>query len=397
MTAHSFDLFIETPEQQRWVSLAAELAARFAERAPAHDREGTFPYENFDDLRRSGYTRLTVPREFGGEGATLKETLLAQERLARGDGSTALAIGWHLSAIGKFRETRAWPAHVYERVCREITEQGALINACASEAETGSPSRGGRPTTVARREPDGGWTVTGRKIFASLSPVLEYAVVTAWLEGEEYGGWFLVPMDAPGVSVEETWDAMGMRGTGSHDLLLQDVRLPADALVEEFGPGRSAPAGGGGGVGWLLHIPATYIGIALAARDYALHYALNRRPNTLPGPIADVPAIQMQLGQMEVDLHAARSALYTVADRWDREPGRRAELAPLIGAAKVLGTNLAIQVVDQAMRVVGINGLSRSAPLERYYRDVRAGLHNPPMQDNALVALAKTALREAAE
>jgi alkylation response protein AidB-like acyl-CoA dehydrogenase len=391
------DLFVRTPGQQRAVAMAAALAEGFVDRAAEHDREGTFPYVNFAELRASGYPRLTVPKEFGGDGATLVETLLAQERLARGDGSTALGIGWHLALMGKLSETRAWPAHVYDRVMREVVERGALLNSVASEVETGSPSRGGRPTTTARPAPDSGWVLTGRKMYATISPVLNYALVSAGIDGQEGGGWFLVPMQTPGVQVVETWDSMSMRATGSHDLVLSDVRLPADALVEPFGKGRTCQVGTGGGAAWALHIPATYLGIARAARDYVLRYAWNRRPNTMPGPIADLPHIQAHLGQIEADLYGARCALFMVAQRWDEEPDQRHELVPLLGAAKVLATNTAVSVVDRAMRVAGIAGLSRSLPLERYYRDVRAGLHNPPMEDAALTALARAALKEVAQ
>jgi alkylation response protein AidB-like acyl-CoA dehydrogenase len=386
------DLFIRTARQQRFVDLAAGLANQFAARAAVHDKEGSFPYENIEALRAAGYTRLTVPAEFGGEAATLTETLLAQERLGQGDASTALAVGWHLAGVGKQRETRTWPAATFERVCREVVRQGALLNSVASEVETGSPSRGGRPTTTARPAPGGGWLLTGRKAFATLSPALAYALVSAGIENDPGGGWFLVPMDAPGVTIVETWDSLGMRATASNDLVLQDVHLPDEALVEEFGRGKTCQIGTGSGAGWLLHIPATYLGVARAARDFALEYARTRKPNSLAGPIADLPHIQAQLGRIETDLYAARSAVYMAAQRWDDEPGSRQAMVPLLGAAKVVATNAAIQVVDTAMRICGIASLSRQLPLERYYRDVRAGLHNPPMEDAALTALARAAL-----
>lgn len=394
----SGDLFVKTPRQERFVRLAAELADEFAGTAVIHDRENTFPFEHFVRLRETGYSRLTVPEALGGEGATVTELLLAQERLAQGDGSTALSIGWHLATVGKLVDTRAWPAATLERILREVAEQGALINSAASEVDTGSPSRGGRPTTEARPA-KGEWVLTGRKAYTSLAPVLDYAIVSAGIQGEEGGGWFLVPTDAPGVYVDETWDTLGMRATGSHDLVLQEVSLPTEALVEPFGRGKTDQMGKGAGAAWALHIPATYLGIARAAQDFALHFARHRKPNTLTGPIADLPHIQALLGENEADLLAARSTLYTVSERWDAEPGRRPELVPLLGAAKVVAVNAAIRVVDRAMRVTGIAGISRDLPLERYYRDVRAGLSNPPMEDAALAGLAQAALKlsEAAE
>jgi len=391
MSAVENDLFVRTERQRRFVALAGQLADRFAQRAAVHDRENSFPFENFDELRTTGYSRLTVPAEFGGEGASLTELLLAQERLARGDASTALGIGWHLAVVGKLAETRTWPAAAAELVFRDVARRGALVNSAASEVETGSPSRGGRPTTTARRVP-GGWRLTGRKAFTSLAPVLDYAVVSASFEGTDGGGWFLVRVWSPGVAVEETWDALGMRATGSHDLVLQDVFVEDGDLVEEFGRSSTCQVGMGAGAGWALHIPAVYLGIARAAQDFALEYARTRRPNSLAGPIADQPHVRALLGQNEIDLLAARSTLYTVSNRWDDEPERRLELVPLLGAAKVLAVNLALQIVDRAMRVTGIAGLSRQLPLERLYRDVRAGLHNPPMEDAVLVNLARAAL-----
>lgn len=395
----NLDLFVRTPRQRAFVELAGGLANRFAERAGGHDRNNSFPTENFDELKASGYVRLTIPVAQGGLGANLTEMMLAQERLAQGDGATALSIGWHVSLIGKVAETGCWPAPVWERIAREVVERGVLMNSVASEAQTGSPSRGGRPFTTARRLPgDGGWVLNGRKAFTSMAPVLDYPLTSARIEGEEGSGWFIVPMRTAGIRIDETWDNMGMRATASHDMILEDVHLPAEALVEEFGkPGAVRASGRADGAGWSLHIPAVYVGIARAAREFALDYARNRRTNSIAGTVAELPHIQMAIGQMELDLLAARSALYTVAQRWDEVPELRHSLQPSLAGAKVLATNLAIQIVDRAMRITGIAGLSRKNPIERYYRDVRAGLHNPPMEDAALTMLARAALKEAGE
>lgn len=388
-------LFVRTERQRRFLALAAELAERLAADADRHDRDNTFPFAHYEILRGAGYHALTVPERLGGKGATLTETITAQEKLAAGDPATALSIGWHLLAIGKQAESPTWPRDIYERVCRESVERGALINSAASERVTGSPSRGGRPFTTAVRTRTG-WVLNGRKSFLTMAPVLRYAVVSAGIEGEEGGGWFLVPMDLPGIRILETWDALGMRATGSHDVEFRDVKLPPEALVEPFGPGRTCQVNAGGGAGWGLVIPAVYLGIAQAARDFILDYARTRTVSTLPGPIAEVPHIRALLGEIELDLLTARSLLYTLAERWDGEPENRGRLVPLLGAGKMAATNHAIRIVDRAMRIAGIAGLSRSLPLERFYRDVRAGLSNPPMDDAALAALAGAALGEAA-
>jgi alkylation response protein AidB-like acyl-CoA dehydrogenase len=388
-------LFVRTVRQERFVAMAARLAERIGRDGKRYDRDNTFPHAHYDVLRSAGYHALTVPESLGGLGANLTETIAAQEKLAAGDAATALAIGWHLAVIGKQAEARSWPQDIFERICRETVERGALINTAASEKETGSPSRGGRPFTTARRDRSG-WVLSGRKNFLTMAPVLRYAVVSAGIEGEEGGGWFLVPMDLPGVRILETWDALGMRATGSHDVVFEDVRLPPDALVEPFGPGRTCQVNAGGGAGWGLVIPSIYLGIAQAARDFILDYARTRKVSTLPGTISEAPHIRTLLGEIDLDLLAARSLLYTLAERWDGEPERRDRLVPLLGAGKTVATNCAIRIVDRAMRIAGIAGLSRGLPLERLYRDVSAGLSNPPMDDSTLASLADTALKEAA-
>ena len=141
------------------------LADRLALSRPsarAHDREGCFPIESIDELRASGYLALTVPKEFGGRGADPLELALAQERLARGDGSIGLGSWMHLGLIARQATTRTWPAAIFERVCREIVEEGALINSAASEPALGSPSRGGLPSATAVRTSDG-WRFNGAK------------------------------------------------------------------------------------------------------------------------------------------------------------------------------------------------------------------------------------------
>lgn len=388
------DLFIQTERERQIVELAASLAQKVAPRAAEHDRANTFPAENFTDITEAGYHLLTVPTEAGGFGATLTELVHAQERLAQGDGATALTIGWHLAAIGKQREIQGWPKDLFDRLCRAAVEEGALLNSLASEVETGSPSRGGRPTTTAVRTADG-FVLTGRKAFCSGAPVLRYGIISAGIEGEPDVAWFLVDLKGPGVQVIETWDMLGMRGTGSHDIALDQVVLPADALIESIVPRPQKVPGGGNG--WLLHIPAVYLGIARAARDVAVGYAQTRKTNALNNTIGELPHVQSLLGEIEAELLAARSSVYTVARRWDAadpETDEREVLVPLVGGAKHVATNAAIRIVDRAMRVLGIAGLRRSEPLERLYRDVRAGLSNPPMDDSILINLAKAALSQ---
>jgi alkylation response protein AidB-like acyl-CoA dehydrogenase len=378
------DQFVRNEKERTRLETIEALALRFAERAAAHDREGSFPFENMADLRAAGYMKLTVPSQYGGDGISLYELVQIQERLAIGDGSTALAVGWHVGQMFHYRESGKWQKELYEELCLDVVREDAMINTFASEAATGSPSRGGRPQTIAVRE-EGGWRITGRKTFSTLSPILDRFVVSAYVPDEDAVSEFLVRR-SEAVSVVDTWDSLGMRATGSHDVVLDGAFVPQRERIA----GQGIDDGGG----WLLHIPACYMGIALAARDYALRFASAYQPNYADKPISSFPAVQALIGEMELTLRSARTILYAVADRWDRLTDDRPSMKPELGLAKYQVTNGAIRVVDLAMRIVGGTSLSRSHPLERYYRDVRAGLHNPPMDGSVIQSLASAALMD---
>ncbi|MEW9672207.1 acyl-CoA dehydrogenase family protein [Ammoniphilus sp. 3BR4] len=382
----AIDYFVRNGREAALAARAERLASIFSERAAKHDEEGSFPFENFEDMKKAGFMKLTVPQIYGGDEISLYEMVLVQERLARGDGSTALSFGWHLGLVHHYRYTEVWPEALFARFCRKVVEDGAMINHFSSERKTGSPTRGGRPETVAEKT-QGGWLISGRKIFSTLSPILDQFIVSAYMEEEGEVGLFYVRKDER-VKIDETWNTLGMRATGSHDVVLDRVFVPEEGYI------RKKTGEKKDGDGWLLHIPACYIGIAYAARDFALNYARNYRPNSLTGSIAELPHIEQKLGQMEEELMTARTMLYSVADRWDKFPEERTTLQPELGLAKKIATNSAIRIVDLAMRVVGGASLSRSLPLERWYRDVRAGLHNPPMDDAVTKLLANRALEE---
>lgn len=382
--------FVENSAELARLQITRELSSRFAQRAAVHDEAASFPHENIADLRAAGYVHWTTEQKYGGLEISLREMLLHQEQLARGDGSTALAIGWHLGMVLNLRSTRAYPPDIFAELSESVVQRGALLNSCATEPATGSPSRGGRPQTTASPV-ENGFRIRGRKTFSTLSPALDWVQVSAGVEGSDEVGDFLVRGDD--VQVIETWNTIGMRGSGSHDVLLEDVFVPARYQVGTrvgVKPDRLRDDGGA----WMLHIPACYLGVALAARDFAVNYAATYQPNSLPHPIAKVPHVQEKLGQMELKLLAARTLMYDLARRWDQaEPGEWPTFRPQLAAAKLLATNSAIDVVDLAMRIVGARSLWRDLPLERYYRDVRAGLHNPPMDDITYQLLANDAVR----
>jgi alkylation response protein AidB-like acyl-CoA dehydrogenase len=394
-----------TERQQRLVALADRLAARFAERATIHDRNGTFPFENYADLHESGYLRLAIPPEFGGAGANVFEMALAQERLARGDGATALATGMLIQIIGRESEARNpdtgrgdWPAPVFATICQAIAAEGGLINSVVTEPELGSVSRGGVPATSATPT-DGGWRINGHKIFATGAPALRYFVTGVVLPPSEQAprgetASAIVQAGSPGLRLESTWgDSLSLRTSGNDDVYYENVFVPDAWLIGRRVIGAPiAPGQQPGLSAWGLTISAVYLGIGQAACDAACDYANNRVPPSLGKPIAELAHIQQWIGEMQITLDAARALLYDTARTWIEHPAARPTLAPQVAAVKYLCTNAACAATDKALRVAGGFSLTRALPLERYFRDARAGLFNPPQDDLALGQVGRAAL-----
>ncbi len=393
----AFPAYPTTERQKKILGMASELATTFAKRANQSEWSSPFLADNYKDLRDSGYLTLTVPRDFGGWGANLLEVTLAQQQLSQGDGATGLVMSMHLSHIAKQGENVVGHNAFFERLCHAVVHDGAIINAAASEPATGSPSRGGKPTTTARRQDDGSWLISGRKTFTTGSPVLSLFIVTCSIEdttnlpalGTDRGS-FLIPRTASGLHVKDTWNSLGMRGSGSNDLLLENVRVEDDAYIDAQLPVN--PATQAHQAAWSFPTTAVYLGIATAARNDALAFARKRKPNSLDKPIASVPHIQEKAAKMELALLQSRSVLYGIAEQFSAAPDSIP--ASQFAAAKYLVSNSAIEIVDIAMRLVGAASLSMTLPLQRYYRDVRAGLQHPPLDDAAIALIGKQALEE---
>ncbi|MFD2329044.1 acyl-CoA dehydrogenase family protein [Cohnella sp. GCM10020058] len=385
------DTFARTEAERERLVLIGELADSFKPLAQAVDQEGGFAFESAEKLRALGYTRWPVPRAYGGEGMSVYEMVLYQERIAMGDPALALAIGWHVSTVADLSAKKSWSEDKLAPFLRAVAA-GKLMNRAATEKGTGSPTRGGKMQTTAKRHGDG-YVVRGRKTFTSLAPVLDLVVVnTTLIEGDtEEAADFLIPMDTPGVSVDPVWNMMGMRGTASHDLVLDDVVLPEEALVYRASAGRrgSPPANPN-----LLHVPACYLGAAVAAREEALAFAASYQPNTLDRPIIHLPHIGTLIGEIDIELAAARHFMYSVAARWEHPVADEAAGIAELGAVKVFAIRTALSVADKALRIAGAHGLAQTHPLQRLFRDIRFGLSNPPMEDAVLRMYHQQALRE---
>src|SRR5690625_86081 len=356
-----------------------------------NDKEMYFPFEQFDKLIEINYPSKVLPKSVGGLNIGLSELLNHQETIATVDASTALGIGWHMGVASELPTQKNWHETTYEDVVTQIVTKGALINNAASERATGSPTRGGKPQTTARRVP-GGWMIKGRKTFTSLAPILTYSVVTATIAETNEVAQFLIRNNKTGVWIDETWDSISMRSTGSHDLVLDDVHVTDLDYIKVEPDNRSRPRG------WLLHIPACYLGIAQAAKEEAIQFASSFSPVGVSGTLADLPTVQQKLGRMELQYMQSSEYLYSIARKWDEGNGdERERLANELSVAKITVMNNGIDIVDQAMRIVGARSLSEQHPLQRHYRDIRAGLHNPPMEDVVLTNLAKRAIQKSKE
>ncbi|MFJ5766998.1 acyl-CoA dehydrogenase family protein [Lysinibacillus sp. NPDC093210] len=380
------ELFIKTERQHYWLEQLASIAEPIKSEAVEVDEQSRFPFEAHKLLLQIGYPKLTLPKQYGGEGLSVYDMILVQETLASYDENASLSLGWTLGVVGEIYDKKLWADDILQEFALEV-QKGAIINRAVSELATGSPTRGGRPGTTAVST-DNGWLLNGRKIFTTASPVLDYFLTSAWIEEKGQIGFFLIHKDVTGLSIVENWEMSAMRGTSSHDLVLENVVVPKNHLVEL----PNHPSGGKIN-GWILHIPATYLGIAQAARDYALHFANHHQPNSLNAPISTLPNVQQLLGDIELKLQQARFVLYGVAEAYD-DPARRDTLTNEMAVAKHTVTNIAIEVVDKAMRVVGAKSLQLTNPLQRYYRNVRAGLHNPPMDDMTIIKLATAAIEQ---
>jgi alkylation response protein AidB-like acyl-CoA dehydrogenase len=369
-----------------------KLAAQFAAGAEKHDRDGTFAFENVEAMKAAGVPCMPVPAIFGGAGFDLYQCTLILQHIAHGDASTALGLAMHFHVIGSLSESNAWPEGAFERLCRDVVNQGVLVNSAASEPEMGSPSRGGLPATQATPT-DGGFILNGRKSWVTYAPALGYFLISAALN--DGIGIFAVRSDSTGLSLIDTWSAsLSLRASGSFDVELKDVFVPAHWHVDQRVPGQAKR--GALPAGWATcAFAAVYLGVGEAALNAMAGYSKQRVPTALGKPIAELPHIQRGIGQMDVALRGAREVLHNAARKWVTQPDERAGMEAELAAAKHLCTNAAITATDIALRTAGASGLDRKLPLERYFRDARAGLMHPPQDDRALELIGRAAIASA--
>jgi alkylation response protein AidB-like acyl-CoA dehydrogenase len=245
---------------------------------------------------------------------------------------------------------------------------------------------------------DGTWRVTGEKTWTTWLPNLTHAFVSARVDGSdpvEVGVW-LVDLATDGVERRPGFEAMGMRGSASGRLSLDGVCLPADALLVRRIVSEPDPRGPAPGAWFGIAIAATYLGVGEGARSGVARWALDRRPGAGTTSVADVPSVQLRLGRLDADLRAARIVVLDVARRWDAavaigDHTAMAVAAADVSLAKLVATRAAVSATDEALRIAGGPGFL-AGRLERAFRDARAGLINPPLEDVALTGFAQVVL-----
>ena len=346
----------------------------------------------------SGLHRLVVPASVGGLGARMAESAEVLMALGGLDGSTALGFAMQVHVVGALADSVGVPDGLRERVFRSIVDDGVLLNNAATEDGGGSPARGAIPGTTAVADADGTWRLTGEKTWTTWLPNLTHVFVSAHVDGSEpveVGVW-LVDLASDGVERRPGFEAMGMGGSASGRLRLDGVRVAADELLVRRRVSEPDPRGPAPGAWFGIAIAATYLGVGEGARARVARWALDRRPGDGSTSVADVPSVQLRLGRLDAELRAARIVVLDVARRWDGaavadDRAAMAEAAGDVPLAKLVATRAAVSATDEALRIAGGPGFL-IGPLERAFRDARAGLINPPLEDVALTGFARDVL-----
>lgn len=357
----------ETKTPDHWYGVADRIAAQIGARAGDHDRDGSFVAENYDLLREAGLIGAAVPVELGGDGLDYATLCGIVRRLGKSCGSTALAFSMHCHQVAvaawRWRHMQAPTDGLLRRVAAENL---VLVSSGGSDWLQGS----GTATRV-----EGGFLINARKIFSSGCQAGSILMTSAVYDDPEAGASVLhfgVPLGAEGVTILDTWDVMGMRGTGSHDVELKDVFL-ADAAVSGRRPqGKWHP---------LFHIIsmiafpliyAAYVGVAEGARDAAIEAARKKPVNA--GLIALAGEMQNAFWTADTALDAMIATAETAA------PGPETTSAVMTG--RTVAGRAAIRTAELALEVAGGAAFYKGSLVERAFRDVQ-GARFHPLQEPA--------------
>lgn len=371
-----------TSDQAALIAGAQRLAAeRFGPRAAEHDRDATFPTKNYRDLHAAGLLAICIPREHGGLGADYQTYALAAAEIARHCGATALTWNMHVCSTlwaGSLADdlemdevTRA--DHNRRRAIhfQRVVKEGAIYAQPFSEGNASAV--GAIPFGTAAKPVDGGWRLTGRKVFASLSGHANYygVLCTEIVEGPASRRdtlYLAVPATAQGVQVTGDWDPLGMRGTVSRTLELTDVLVGHDAALMPRGIYFQAASR------WphmFLTLSPTYMGLAQAAYDFTVSYLRGEVPGAPTGKRRGSTTKQFVVAEMRVKLEQAKALWFQAVSEACVDP--TPEQRQRAYAAQFSTMETANDLARLAIRTCGGHSMLKSLPLERIYRDSRCG------------------------
>jgi len=365
-----------TPEGRDLIGLIETHLPAVAAAARDNDRDGTFPRDIFEELRKSGVLGATVPCVLGGLGVDrLHDVSLALLRVAEADASTALALHMQLSrALTLTYEWRTGPAlarTLAERLLRGMGSGEAIVSTGVKDIP-----RDRRPTTLTQTA-DGGWLLSGGKTLVSMAPIAtDFAVYaqTRVAGQRPQSGMAVLSRDCPGLRVLDNWDGLGMRASGSVDIVFDDCVIPPEDVVLRGPAGEQDLAMLAGQTVSSITMLGIYTGIAQSARDIAVSTLIRRGAE-------GAAAARTLVAEMDARLFTMRSTVAAALARADRlsydDTGDPRERGPAMmtpfQCAKLIVNQMAPAVVFDAQSLIGGASFSASHPLARLYRDVRAG------------------------
>jgi alkylation response protein AidB-like acyl-CoA dehydrogenase len=372
-----------TDEQAELRRRCLELAADFATRSVQHDQDASHPTENYDRLRQEGFLELTIPKALGGAGHGFLTHTIAYEALGQGCPATALAFNMHASVVMPLLESPEVAVEVKQHIAGLVVNQRRLIGGNFSEPNTTSLI-GARPLSVRARRVDGGYSVTGRKMFASMLEAADHVLVMTYPEtatNPNAGLLLLIPHGAEGRSVIANWDTLGMRATRSDSLVLDDCRVPDSAVMFHSDDMSSFRYNN---LNWFWgSYTAVYLGLAVAAYDEVRRMVTARQPQGYSQPLAYHPDVRRHIAKMSAELEAARLITYHSAWLSDTQ-GPTAETTTALYRAKYVVGEAVTSITRTALTLGGAHGIFKGSRLEQLFRDGALAEIQPPPTDLCL-------------